>query len=176
MHLKCIIFTGRSAIIENDWKKIELGPARLFFPIHFCVTCQALPNVSSLYHPAEFSIIITECCQLKLEIIGSCTHTLLSTPSCFIPQGTVDSCFFYDKRSPILTRTLIFSNIKKFPSQKKKHNKITFKHLLFLKGGEDLPSDLLMTFYCTRQQHCIWKHKTSLRTFLASGLKWLFWH
>ena len=156
---------------EKNWT----GPCAAFFPIHFCVTCQALPNVSSLYHPAEFSIFITECCQLKLEIIGSCTHTLLYS-KLFHPPRHCWFLFFYDKRSPILTRTLIFSNIKKFPSQKKKHNKITFKHLLFLKGGEDLSSDLLMTFYCTRQQHCIWKHKTSLRTFLASGLKWLFWH
>ena len=133
MHLKCIIFTGRSAIIENDWKKLNWA-LRGFFPIHFCVTCQALPNVSSLYHPAEFSIFITECCQLKLEIIGSCTHTLLYS-KLFHPPRHCWFLFFYDKRSPILTRTLIFSNKKSSPAKKRNTIKSPSNIFYFWKVG-----------------------------------------
>ena len=155
-------------------EKIELGPARLFSHPLLCdlpspPKCEFIVPSSRIFHLHHWVLPIKVGDNWKLYPHPTLLQVVSSPKALLIPV-------FYDKRSPILTRTLIFSNIKKFPSQKKKHNKITFKHLLFLKGGEDLSSDLLMTFYCTRQQHCIWKHKTSLRTFLASGLKWLFWH
>ena len=173
MHLKCIIFTGRSAIIENDWKKLNWALRGFFSHPLLCdlpspPKCEFIVPSNRIFHLHHWVLPIKVGDNWKLYPHPTLLQVVSSPKALLIPV-------FYDKRSPILTRTLIFSNIKKFPSQKKKHNKITFKHLLFLKGGEDLSSDLLMTFYCTRQ-HCIWKHKTSLRTFLASGLKWLFWH
>ena len=159
----------------RKWLKKLNWALRGFFPIHFCVTCQALPNVSSLYHPAEFSIFITECCQLKLEIIRSCTHTLLYS-KLFHPPRYCWFLFFTTKEAQYSHERSFFPILKSSPAKKRNTIKSPPNIFYFLKGGEDLPSDLLMTFYCTRQQHCIWKHKTSLRTFLASGLKWLFWH
>ena len=175
MHLlKCIIFYRQVCNYRKWLKNIGLGPAQLFSHPLLCdlpspPKCEFIVPSSRIFHLHHWVLPIKVGDNWKLYPHPTLLQVVSSPKALLIPV-------FYDKRSPILTRTLIFSNIKKFPSQKKKHNKITFKHLLFLKGGEDLSSDLLMTFYCTRQQHCIWKHKTSLRTFLASGLKWLFWH
>ena len=131
MHLKCIIFTGRSAIIENDWKKIELGPPRLFSHPLLCdlpspPKCEFIVPSSRIFHLHHWVLPIKVGDNWKLYPHPTLLQVVSSPKALLIPV-------FYDKRSPILTRTLIFSNIKKFPSQKKKHNKITFKHLLFLK-------------------------------------------
>ena len=161
-------------------EKIELGPARLFSHPLLCdlpspPKCEFIVPSSRIFHLHHWVLPIKVGDNWKLYPHPTLLQVVSSPKALLIPV-------FYDKRSPILTRTLIFSNIKKFPSQKKKHNKITFKHLLFFErwGGSLIRSfdDFLLHAATTlhmKTQDLVENFSSfrSKMTFLALGT--VFW-